>query len=41
MPDRDIVVVTDSSPLIALARIEQLQLLPSLYERITVPEAVW
>ena len=41
MADEGRVVVADSSPLIALARIDQLELLPSLYQRVTVPEAVW
>jgi predicted nucleic acid-binding protein len=35
------VVVADSSPLISLAIIEQLTLLPQLYRRILVPPAVW
>ena len=30
-------IVTDSSPLIALASIEQLELLPKLYPRVLVP----
>lgn len=34
-------VIGDSSPLIALAVIGQLELLPRLYQRIIVPQAVW
>ena len=34
-------IVTDSSPLIALAIIEQLELLPQLYQCILIPPAVW
>ena len=34
-------IVTDSSPLIALAIIEQLELLPKLYPRVLIPPAVW
>ena len=39
MPDG--VIVADSSPLIGLARIDQLDLLPKLYSKILVPPAVW
>ncbi len=35
------VLIADSSPLIALAIIEQLELLPRLYRRVLVPPAVW
>lgn len=35
------IVVSDSSPLIALARIGRLDLLRLLYGSIVVPEAVW
>ncbi|MEW6220964.1 MAG: DUF3368 domain-containing protein [Thermodesulfobacteriota bacterium] len=34
-------VVGDSSPLIALAIIDQLALLPQLYARVVVPQEVW
>jgi len=34
-------IIADSSPLISLAIIEQLELLPQLYERILLPPAVW
>lgn len=34
-------IVSDSSPLISLARISQLDLLRHLYGEIIVPEAVW
>ena len=34
------IVVSDSSPLIALARIGRLNLLASLYERIVIPTEV-
>ncbi|NET56144.1 MAG: DUF3368 domain-containing protein [Symploca sp. SIO2E6] len=34
-------IIADSSPLIALAIIEQLELLPQLYQRILLPPAVW
>ena len=35
------VIVADSSPLIALAVIEQLELLPQLYREVLVPLSVW
>ncbi len=38
---REAVLVIDSSPLIALARIRQLELLPQLGARILVPPIVW
>jgi predicted nucleic acid-binding protein len=34
-------VVSNASPLINLARIGQLELLPTLYDKICIPEAVW
>lgn len=34
-------IIADSSPLIALAIIEQLELLPRLYRQVFVPPAVW
>ena len=34
-------VIADSSPLISLAIIEQLDLLPQLYQSVLVPSAVW
>lgn len=34
-------VVVDSSPLIALARIERLELLREMFGDIVVPSAVW
>ncbi|MEL6131274.1 MAG: DUF3368 domain-containing protein [Cyanobacteria bacterium J06633_23] len=34
-------IVADSSPLISLAIIEQLDLLPQLYQEVLVPPAVW
>jgi hypothetical protein len=34
-------VVSNSSPLIGLARINQVRLLPLLYSELHVPEAVW
>ena len=34
-------VVSDASPLVNLARIESLSLLPGLYGEVSVPEAVW
>ena len=37
----DLLVVADSGPLIALARIKQLPLLPKLFKEIIVPNAVW
>ena len=35
------IVVSDSSPLIALACLSQLELLRILYEEITIPQAVY
>jgi predicted nucleic acid-binding protein len=32
-----VIVVSDSSPLIALARIRRLNLLPSIFKRILIP----
>lgn len=40
MPSEEI-IIADSSPLIGLARIDQLGLLPQLARRIGVPRAVW
>ena len=40
MPSEEI-IIADSSPLIGLARIEHLGLLPQLARRIGVPRAVW
>jgi hypothetical protein len=37
----DVVVVSDSGPLISLGNIERLDLLPSLFSRVVVPRAVW
>ena len=34
-------IVGDSSPLIALAIIDQLELLPKLYQRVVIPPVVW
>jgi predicted nucleic acid-binding protein len=34
-------IVSNASPLINLARIRRLDLLPQLYRELTVPEAVW
>jgi len=36
-----LLVVSDSSTLIHLARIGRLALLPTFFERITIPPAVW
>ncbi len=35
------IVVSDASPLIALLGIDQLGLLPALYQRVAVPTSVW
>lgn len=35
------VIIADSSPLIALAIIGELGLLPRLYQRVVIPPAVW
>lgn len=34
-------IVGDSSPLIALSIIQQLELLPKLYQRVVIPHKVW
>ena len=34
-------VVSDASPLVSLARIEALSLLPACYDTVVCPEAVW
>jgi predicted nucleic acid-binding protein len=34
-------VVSNASPLINLARIGQLSLLPRIFSRVLIPEAVW
>ncbi len=33
------IIIADSSPLISLAIIEQLELLPQLYQRVLLPPA--
>jgi predicted nucleic acid-binding protein len=38
---RDIAAITDSGPLICLAKIDQLELLPRLFSKILVPPEVW
>jgi predicted nucleic acid-binding protein len=35
------VIIADSSPLISLALIDQLGLLPQLYTKVLIPSAVW
>ncbi|WP_287129095.1 DUF3368 domain-containing protein [Candidatus Cyanaurora vandensis] len=35
------IIIADSSPLISLAIIDQLELLPQLYQKILLPPAVW
>ena len=35
------VIIADSSPLISLAIIEKLELLPQLYQQVMAPPAVW
>jgi predicted nucleic acid-binding protein len=37
---RDVAAVADSGPLICLARIDQLELLPDLFEKILIPPEV-
>jgi uncharacterized protein len=34
-------IIGDSSPLISLAIVKQLDLLPRLYQKVVVPQAVW
>lgn len=34
-------IIGDSSPLIALSIIQQLELLPKLYQRVVIPHKVW
>ena len=34
-------VISDASPLVSLARIEALELLPALYDTVTLPGVVW
>jgi uncharacterized protein len=38
---RDAAAIADSGPLICLARINQLELLPRLFSKILVPPEVW
>ena len=38
---REPVAIPDSGPLIALARINQLELLPQLFSKVIVPPYVW
>ncbi|MDZ7958648.1 MAG: hypothetical protein RMY34_12340 [Aulosira sp. DedQUE10] len=35
------VIIADSSPLISLSIIQQLELLPQLYQQVLLPPAVW
>jgi uncharacterized protein len=37
----DAAAIADSGPLICLARIHQLELLPRLFSKILVPPEVW
>jgi uncharacterized protein len=37
----DTIIIADSSPLISLAILEQLELLTQLYQRVLIPPAVW
>ncbi|PSN12408.1 DUF3368 domain-containing protein [filamentous cyanobacterium CCT1] len=37
----DAAIIADSSPLISLAILEQLELLTQLYQRVLIPPAVW
>ncbi len=37
----DSILIADSSPLIALSTIEQLPLLPKLYQEVIIPQTVW
>ncbi len=34
-------VISDASPLVSLSRIEVLELLPTIYGTVTLPDAVW
>jgi len=34
-------VISDASPLVSLSRIEALELLPTIYGTVTLPDAVW
>lgn len=38
---RDVAAVADSGPLIGLAKIDQLEILPALFAKVLVPPEVW